>query len=176
MQSFCSICPRFDAAAVCTIALCPSMRMVSTMPRTVRGLTKQDAPSFGVVPSGITRHCPACKVLYFAYIAPPSIATVLPISACASSDDPALTTTPAPSLPQASALPTLGATYGCMASGIFALIIGLSDAPTASAVVISAKAKSIPISDGLIGDACISTTTSSSPGSGTSAVSSRSSK
>ena len=51
-----SICPRLEAAAVCTSALCPSLRMVSTMPRAVSGLTKQDAPSAAVVPSSSGRH------------------------------------------------------------------------------------------------------------------------
>ena len=43
-QMRCSICPRFDAAAVCTSAVCPSIRIVSTMPSAVSGLTKQEAP------------------------------------------------------------------------------------------------------------------------------------
>ena len=42
-QTRSNIWPRFDAAAVCTNAVCPSRRMVSTMPNDVRGLTKQDA-------------------------------------------------------------------------------------------------------------------------------------
>ena len=41
-------------------------------------------------------------VRYCVYIAPPIIETVLPISALAASEDPALTTTPAPSLPTGS--------------------------------------------------------------------------
>ena len=41
----------------------------------------------------------AFRQRYCAYIAPPIIATVLPISALAASDDPVLITTPAPSLP-----------------------------------------------------------------------------
>src|SRR5262245_25104810 len=83
MQILLSICPRLDAAAVCTSALWPSRRMVSTMPSAVRGLTKQSAPSAGVVPGGKTRHCAALMQRYCAYIAPPRMATVLPMSACA---------------------------------------------------------------------------------------------
>src|SRR5436305_1393088 len=73
--------------------------MVSTMPSEVSGLTKHDAPSAGVVPSGNGSTSLALMQRYCAYIAPPIIATVLPVSACAASDDPALITTPAPSLP-----------------------------------------------------------------------------
>ena len=51
-----NICPRFDAAAVCTRAVWPSMRITSTMLNAVSGLTKHDAPSAGLVPSGSTRH------------------------------------------------------------------------------------------------------------------------
>ena len=40
-----SIWPRLDAAAVCTSAVWPSRRIVSTMPSAVSGLTKHDAPS-----------------------------------------------------------------------------------------------------------------------------------
>src|SRR5204863_87467 len=72
---------------------------VSTIPSAVSGLTKQEAPSAGVVPGGNTRHCTALMQRYCEYMAPPRIATVLPISACAAGDAPACTTTPAPSLP-----------------------------------------------------------------------------
>src|SRR4029077_17979679 len=88
-----------DAAAVCTRALCPSARMVATMPSAVSGLTKQEGPSAGVVPGGSTRHCTALMQRNCEYMAPPRTATVLPISACAAGDEPACTTTPAPSLP-----------------------------------------------------------------------------
>src|SRR5436305_13992423 len=98
-QILLSICPRLDAAAVCTSALCPSRRMVSVIPSDVSGLTKQDAPSAGVVPAGSGRHSATLKQRYCEYIAPPIMATVLPISAFAESDDPVLMTTPAPSLP-----------------------------------------------------------------------------
>ena len=99
MQILLSICPRLEAAAVCTSALWPSRRMVSVMPSAVSGLTKQEAPSAAVVPAGSGRTSFARSTRYCAYIAPPIIATVLPISALAASDDPVLITTPAPSLP-----------------------------------------------------------------------------
>ena len=47
-----SICPRFDAAAVCTSARWPSRRIVSVIPSAVSGLTKHDAPSAALVPAG----------------------------------------------------------------------------------------------------------------------------
>ena len=93
-----SIWPRLEAAAVCTSAVCPSRRMVSTMPSAVSGLTKHDAPSAGVVPSGSTMAVGGLTQRYCAYMAPPSIDTVLPSSAWAART-PASTTTPAPSLP-----------------------------------------------------------------------------
>ena len=99
MQILLSICPRLEAAAVCTSALWPSARMVATMPSAVSGLTNQEAPSAGVVPGGSTRHVTALTQRYCEYMAPPTMATVLPISACAAGDAPAWTTTPAPSLP-----------------------------------------------------------------------------
>jgi len=52
-----------------------------------------------VVPAGSDRHSATFRRRYCAYIAPPIMATVLPISAFAASDDPVLITTPAPSLP-----------------------------------------------------------------------------
>src|SRR6266404_2889113 len=95
-QILLSICPRLDAAAVCTKALWPSRRMVSVMPSAVNGLTKQEAPSAGVMPAGSWRHSETLRQRYCEYIAPPIMATVLPISALAASDDPVLTTTPTP--------------------------------------------------------------------------------
>src|SRR5262249_61057350 len=73
--------------------------MVSTMPSAVSGLTKHDAPSAGGVPSGSTRQLAALVTRYCADIAPPRMATTLPIRACAAGDDPAPTPTPAPSFP-----------------------------------------------------------------------------
>src|SRR6202021_710017 len=58
-QSLTRIWPGFGAAAVCTRGEWPSRRMVSSIPRAVKGLTKDDAPSFAVVPSGRTRHADA---------------------------------------------------------------------------------------------------------------------
>ncbi len=94
-----SICPRLDAAAVCTNALCPSRRIVPTMPKAVSGLTKHEAPSAAVVPGGNTKHWFTLTHRYWEYMAPPSTATFLPISACAAAEDPASVTVPAPSLP-----------------------------------------------------------------------------
>jgi hypothetical protein len=58
-QTLLSIWPRFEAAAVCTSAVWPSRRMVSTMPSEVSGLTKHEAPSTAVVLSGKTRQAAA---------------------------------------------------------------------------------------------------------------------
>jgi hypothetical protein len=98
-QTRLSIRPRLDEAAVCTSAVWPSRRIVSTMPSAVSRVTNDDAPSAGVAPAGSTRHWSAAMQRYCAYIAPPSTETVLPGSTCAASDEPAATTTPAPSLP-----------------------------------------------------------------------------
>src|SRR5215468_6841119 len=94
-----SIWPRFDAAAVCTSALWPSRFIVSVMPSAVSGLTNHEAPSAAVVPAGRGWQSVAFRSRYCAYIAPPIIDTVLPSSACAASDELALITVPAPSLP-----------------------------------------------------------------------------
>ena len=98
-QILLSIWPRLDAAAVCTSALWPSARMVATMPSAVSGLTNQEAPSAGVVPSGSTRQVTALTHRYCVYMPPPTMATVLPSRAWAAGEVPALTTTPAASLP-----------------------------------------------------------------------------
>jgi hypothetical protein len=103
---------------------------------------------------------------YCEYIAPPIMATVLPISALAASDDPVLTTTPAPSLPTGIDSSSRPAMALIAASGTFAVITGASLVPDAFAVVISAAPTRSPRSDGLIGDASTRTTTSSGPGSG----------
>src|SRR6186713_2131539 len=73
--------------------------MVSVMPSAVSGLTNHDAPSAAVVPAGRGWQSVAFSRRYWAYIEPPTIDTVLPSSAWAASDEPALTTVPAPSLP-----------------------------------------------------------------------------
>src|ERR1700681_3049264 len=140
--------------------------MVSVMLSAVSGLTKQEAPSAGVVPSGSGSTSAALRQRYCAYIAPPIIATVLPISAFAASDDPVLITTPAPSLPTGIDSSSRPAIAFIAASGTFAVITGASLVPDALADVMSAAPTRSPRSDGLIGEASTRTTTSSGPGSG----------
>lgn len=164
-----SIWPRFDAAAVCTRAECPSRRMVSSMPSAVSGLTNDDAPCFAVAPSGSTRHAAALTTRYCAYIAPPAIPTILPSRACAAADEPAATTVPAPSLPTGSDFPTRAARPASAPSRSGAVTTGRSGVPATVAADMSAAAGiSRPRSDGLIGAASTRTTTSSGPGAGTS--------
>ena len=164
-QILLSIWPRLEAAAVCTSALWPSRRMVSTMPSDVSGLTKHDAPSAGVMPAGSTRQSPALSVRYCANIAPPMIATVLPIRAFAASDDPVLITTPAPSLPTGRDSSSRPAIMRIAASGTFAVMTGASLVPDALAEVISAAPTRRARSDGLIGAASTRTKTWSAEGS-----------
>ena len=171
-QSLTSIWPRLDAAAVCTSARCPSMRIVSTMPSAVSGFTNQDAPAAGFVPSGRSWHWPVLSVRYSEYIAPPIADTVRPISARAPSESPAATTTPAPSLPTGSDWPSRAAIPCSSFFGTSAVTTGAAAVPDAFAVLMSAGPKSSPRSEGLRGDASIRTTTSSGPGSGTRAVAS----
>src|ERR1700681_3236728 len=140
--------------------------MVSTMPSAVSGLTKHEAPSAGGVPSGSTQQSAAFITRYCAYMAPPIIATVLPSSAMAASDDPALTTTPAPSLPTGIDSSSRPAIAFIIASGTVAVTTVLSPLPDTLAVDISAAPVSKPRSDGLIGEASTRTTTSSAAGSG----------
>ncbi len=87
---------------MCTSALWFSRRMVSVMPSAVSGLTNHDAPSAAVVPAGNSMTSRTFMVRYCEYIAPPIIETVLPISSFAASEEPVLTTVPAPSLPTGS--------------------------------------------------------------------------
>src|SRR3984893_1330437 len=140
--------------------------MVSVMPSAVSGLTKQEAPSAAVVPAGSGRHSLTLRQRYCAYIAPPIMATVFPISAFAASDEPVLMTTPAPSLPTGIDSSRRAAIPFMPASGTFAVMTGCSLVPVAFAVVMSAAPVSNPRSDGLIGVASTRTTTSSAPGSG----------
>src|SRR5580658_10174545 len=107
--------------------------MVSTMPSAVRGFTKQDAPSDGLVPAGSCRHWLALSVRYCAYISPPRTATVLPTRACAALDDPAFTTTPAPSLPSGSDWSTRPAIGRIIGSEMGAVMTGLEAVPEALA-------------------------------------------
>ena len=92
MHSRLSIWPRFDAAAVWTSAVWPSRRIVPIIASAVSGLTKHDAPSAAVTPSGSASTCDTPTTRYCEYMAPPSAPTVRPRSACAASDPPAATT------------------------------------------------------------------------------------
>src|SRR4029077_400638 len=136
-------------------------RMVSVMPRAVSGLTNQEAPSAAVVPAGNGMHSLTRRQRYWAYIAPPIIDTVLPISAFAASDDPVLITTPAPSLPTGIDSSSRPAIARIAFSGTFAVTTGDSLVPDAFAVDMSAAPTRSPRSDGLIGEASTRTTTSS---------------
>src|ERR1700688_4354859 len=124
--------------------------MVSVMPSAVSGLTKHEAPSAGVGPAGSGRHSSTFRQRYCAYIAPPIMATVLPISALAASDDPVLITTPAPSLPTGMDSASRAAMAFMPASATFAVMTGDSFVPDALAVVMSAAPTRSPRSDGLI--------------------------
>src|SRR5688572_541908 len=135
--------------------------MVATMPSAVSGLTNHDAPSAGVVPGGSTRQVTALTQRYCEYIAPPTMPTVLPISACAAGDAPARTTTPAASLPTGSDCSSRPAIAFITAGGMFAVTTGLSAVPAALAVLMSAPPNRSPWSEGLMGEASMRTTTSS---------------
>src|ERR1700722_18731585 len=141
--------------------------MVSSIPRAVNGLTKDDAPSFAVAPSGKTRQAAASTARYCEYIAPPAIPTVFPTRACAAADEPAATTVPAPSLPTGRDVSTR-AESPCSAVGAkVAVTIGRSGGPVTVAVDMSAPAMRRPKSDGLIGEASTRTSTSLGVGEGT---------
>src|SRR5215475_14789774 len=162
-----SIWPRFEAAAVWTSALWPSRFMVSVMPSAVSGLTNHDAPSAAVVPAGNGMQSLALRSRYCAYIAPPTVDTVLPKSACAAGDVPALTTVPAPSLPTGIDWSSRAPSMVIAPGGTWAVTLALSPLPEALAALMSAGPSSRPRSDGLIGVASTLITTWSSPGSGT---------
>src|SRR5438093_2612352 len=147
MQILLSICPRLEAAAVCTSALCPCERIVSTMPSAVSGLTKQEAPSAGVVSGDNTRHCAALMQRYCEYMAPPRMATVLPIRACAAGEVPAWTTTPAPSLPTGSDCPRRPAIAFITVGEMLAVTTGLSCGPEILAGLMSSPAKACHLSE-----------------------------
>src|ERR1700722_18890504 len=134
--------------------------MVSTIPSAVNGLTKDDAPSLAVAPSGKTRHAAASTARYCAYMPPPAIPTVLPSRAWAAGDDPAATTVPAPSLPTGSGLSTRAESPSSAPALNDAVTTGCSGVPATVAVVMSAPAVSRPRSDGLIGEASTRTNTS----------------
>ena len=160
-----SIWPRLEAAAVWTSALWPSRFMVSVMPSAVSGLTNHDAPSAAVVPAGRGWQSVAFSSRYCAYMPPPIIDTVLPSSACATSDEPALTTVPAPSLPTGIAWSRRAAMKGRACPGTLAVTLVPAPLPAVLAVVMSAGPMSSPRSDGFIGVASTLTTTWSGPGS-----------
>ena len=140
--------------------------MVSTMPRAVSGFTKHEAAWAGSVPSGIGRQSFAGKQRYWPYISPASSATVRPRSAWAASEEPAATTTPAPSLPTGRGWSRRAAIARIAGGGTSAVTTGSSAVPDARAVVMSAPPNRSPRSEGLIGDASTRTSTSSGPGSG----------
>ena len=166
LQILFSIWPRLEAAAVWTSALWPSRFIVSVMPSAVSGLTNHDAPSAAVVPAGSGWQSRAFRTRYCAYIEPPTIETVLPISACAASDEPAFTTVPAPSLPTGIDWSRRAARKGRAAGETLAFTTMLSPLPEVVAADMSAGPSSRPRSDGLIGVASTLTTTWSGPGSG----------
>src|SRR6516164_142524 len=125
--------------------------MVSVMPSAVSGLTNHEAPSVAVVPGGSGMHSLTLRQRYCVYIAPPIMATVLPISAFAASDEPVLITTPAPSLPTGIDSSRRPAIAFMPASGTFAVMTGECFVPEVFAVDRSAAPVRRPRSDGLIG-------------------------
>ncbi len=136
------------------------------MPSAVSGLTKADAPSAAVAPSGSGMHCATGNVRYCEYMAPPSAATVLPNKACAAAPLPAATTTPAPSLPTGMDCASRPAMALRARSGTLAVSSGRSALPEGCIVLMSAAPNSRPMSDGLMGAASRRSTTSLGPGSG----------
>ncbi len=88
---------------------------------------------------------------YCEYIAPPKMATVLPSSACAAADEPAPTTTPAPSLPTGIDWSSRPAMLVIRPSGMRAVTTGFAGVPDCLAVLMSAAPNRSPRSEGLIG-------------------------
>ena len=109
---------------MCTNAVWPSVRIVSVIPSEVSGLTKQEAPSAGAVPSGNGRQSAIFRQRYCAYIPPPNAATVLPIRDFAASDEPVLMTTPALSKPTGIDSSRRPAIAGIIPSGTLAVTTG----------------------------------------------------
>ena len=138
---------------MCTSALWSSIRIVSTMPSAVIGLTNEAAPWIAVAPAGSSRHSPTLTDRYCEYIPPPAAATALPTRACAAGDSPAATTVPAPSLPTSMDVPTRAARPRMAASGMGAMTTGRSADPLATAAAMSAPPNSSPLSEGLWGAA-----------------------
>src|SRR5260370_18934891 len=171
-----SIWQRLEAAGVGTSGGWPSRFMVSVMPSAVSGLTNHEAPSAAVVPAGSRWQSVAFNRRYCAYIAPPTIDTVLPLSAWAASEEPALITVPAPSLPTGMASPSPAARKASDAAGTLAVTLTPSPLPVDLTVAMAAGPSSRPRSDGLIGVASTLTSTWSGPGSGSSTRATQSSK
>ena len=93
------------------------------MPSAVSGLTNHDAPSAVLVPAGRGWQSVAFSRRYCVYIPPPTIDTDLPFSAWAASDEPALITVPAPSLPTGMASSSRAARKGREVAGTFAVTL-----------------------------------------------------
>src|SRR6056300_1433333 len=91
-QCLTNICPRLEAAAVCTSAVWFSSRMVSKKHSTVSGLTKDEAASTEVVPSLCGKHIIAGTTTYFENEWPDITATTLPSRALAAGLSPVATT------------------------------------------------------------------------------------
>ena len=153
-----SICPRLEAAAVCTRAVSPSSRIVPTMPRTVIGLTNQPAAGAGVTSSGSTRHSAAFAVRYCEYMAPPATATVRPSSVCASADVLGVDDDAGARFPVGSDMPIRPAMPARISAGTSSRTVPSSER---WAVCGSAGPSSRPRSDGWIGAASTRRTTSS---------------
>src|SRR5471032_3531966 len=121
------------------------------MPSAVSGLTNHEAPSAAVVPAGSGWQSRAFSKRYCVYIAPPTIDTVLPLSACAASDEPTFATVPAPSLPTGSDWSSRAARKGSAVAGTGAVTFTSTPEPVLFIVAGSAGPSSKPKSDGLIG-------------------------
>ena len=167
-----SICPRFDAAAVCTIRRCGPRRASSRRRLSaVIGLMNNAAPLGGADVVGQLDDSGRVGDAVVSPHRPAERATRRPISVAASG--PAATTVPAPSLPTGSGLSSRSRYSGSAASGT----IPTRSGPSGCSVPGATAPSSMPRSEGLIGEASTATTTSLPPGSGTSrsASSSRSS-
>mmetsp|Transcript_87273 Transcript_87273/g.260348 ORF Transcript_87273/g.260348 Transcript_87273/m.260348 type:complete len:272 (+) Transcript_87273:428-1243(+) len=162
-QARLSMRPMLDAAAVSTRALCPSMRMVSSMPSAAMGLTNHEEASAGLTPSGIGWQAALCMTLYCEYMSPPMQPTTFPRRAWAASELPAFTTTPPPSFPADRDLPTRPSSASIFSAGILADNAGPGKR---CRVLRSACASISDMSEGLRGAASMRTTTSFGPGSG----------
>ena len=152
-----------------TIAEWFSIFIVSIKDKAVKGFTKDEAASFGVVPSSITKQLIAGTQIYWEYIDPPASPTVLPISSLTFL--PASTTIPAPSFPTAKDLSNRGFIVAIRPGWIF--IEATKPSPDSEMSILErspANVRSRPISEGLIGAAWTSINTSSSAGIGLSTL------